>query len=362
MPPIDNRFGQQAAVIERSRHYLQVREDSDFVTLASENYGLLQALLGRLGSTLHESFFEAIAARLGDTEAFGRRNVPVLRAGFSDACTSETPLIAEFLVRNHQASLLVSAISQMPFTPALTLLLLHLLRMIAFNFRVLNEQELNDLGVVATDMPERLLSWSKGLKASRLNAPPLIINTDAHVLQEIPSIAGAVAEECREAAFLYLKGALVDDVNLEVNQDKERVRTFLEDLGFSQTLIDSLDEVERLYRGAASQHDYKSSMGHLRSFLENLHIQACERLHVVYGGTSPSRWGETTNYLVDHKIITIKESQFVIPLFTLLSDEAIHPLQTTRVHARLLRNICIEWGLLLLTKMNTLNANLSRTP
>jgi hypothetical protein len=143
-------------------------------------------------------------------------------------------------------------------------------------------------------------------------------------------------------------------MNLEVNQDKNTVRTFLEKLGFSPVLIQSLDEAERLYRGTATPFELKSSLGHLRSFLEQLHVQACAAAHVRSAGSPPSKWGEALIYLRDRGVLTKQEEQFVASFYTLVGDTAVHPLSAEREYARLIRNISIEYGLLLLTKLDKL--------
>lgn len=163
-----------------------------------------------------------------------------------------------------------------------------------------------------------------------------------------------MTEGCRKAGYLYIKGSLLPGMNLEVNQDKGEVRTFLEKLGFTQLLIESLDEAERLYRAAATPFELKSSMAHLRSFLEQLHLQACTALHPKLGGSLPSKWGEALKYLRDHAVLTEKEQQFAIQFYALVSDTSVHPLVAEREYARLIRNISIEYGLLLLTKLDKL--------
>lgn len=146
-------------------------------------------------------------------------------------------------------------------------------------------------------------------------------------------------------------------MNLEVNQDKSRVRTFLEKLGFAQLLIESLEEAERLYRTAATPFELKSGMGHLRSFLEQLHLQACALAHKKLGGCLPSTWGEALKYLRDQNILTVKEEQFASQFYALMSDTSVHPLVAEREYARLMRNMSIEYGLLLLTKLDKLGLN-----
>jgi hypothetical protein len=161
-------------------------------------------------------------------------------------------------------------------------------------------------------------------------------------------------EACRQATFLYLKGSLLPGMNLEVNQDKSTVRTFLQKLGFDQLLIQSLDETERLYRTSTTPLDLKSCLGHLRSFLEQLHIQACAKVHTKSGGFPPLNWGGALKYLLDKAVLTKREEQFASTLYTLMSDTGVHPLIAEREYAWLMRNMSIEYGLLVLTKLDKL--------
>ena len=183
-----------------------------------------------------------------------------------------------------------------------------------------------------------------------------------YLIQEVPPLCESITEVSRKAKFLYLEGSLLQGMNLEVNEDKNKVRKYLHRLGFSQPLIESLDEVDRLYRPSSSQFDLKSCMGHLRSFIEQLHLQTCARVHAKYGGALPKKWGETLSYLCSHDILTKKEEEFASTLYTLMSDTGVHPLVSQREYVRLMRNISIEYGLLLLTKLDKLGSQSGSTP
>jgi hypothetical protein len=103
--------------------------------------------------------------------------------------------------------------------------------------------------------------------------------------------------------------------------------------------------------------ELKSSMGHLRSFLEKLQLQACAVAYKKYGGTPPSSWGNASLYLRTNNILTLKEEEIATALYTLISDAAVHPLIAEREYARLIRNISIEYGVLLLRKLDKLGLN-----
>jgi hypothetical protein len=165
-------------------------------------------------------------------------------------------------------------------------------------------------------------------------------------------MSDSLSEGCRKARYLRLKGILLPGTNLEINQDKNAVCTFLEKLGFAELLIRSLDEAERLYGVAATPFDLKSGLGHLRSFLEGLHLQACAAVQKKFGGPLPSKWGDALKYLSDNDVLTKQEERFVAQFYSLMIDTGVHPLIAEREYARLMRNISIEYGLLLLTKLS----------
>jgi hypothetical protein len=96
-------------------------------------------------------------------------------------------------------------------------------------------------------------------------------------LHRINEIVSGIVEECQKARYFYLKNLLETGLNIEVNQDREAVQNYLQTLGFAEDLSRSLDEEERSYRDSKNEFELKTSMGHLRSFLENLHRAAFHR-------------------------------------------------------------------------------------
>jgi hypothetical protein len=149
--------------------------------------------------------------------------------------------------------------------------------------------------------------------------------------------ADGILEECRKSKYLYLKGSLLEGVNVEINQDREAVNSYLKTLGFTPTLANSLDEVERLYRVGSSAFELKASMGHLRSFLEGLHKEILPAAHARFGGALARKWGEGLLYLRMNGVLSQAEEAFAASLYILISDEGVHPLVAERAYARLFR-------------------------
>jgi hypothetical protein len=75
-----------------------------------------------------------------------------------------------------------------------------------------------------------------------------------HILQSIDSIT----QECRQARYFYLKGALQRNVNIEIESDKSKVESFLSKLGFSATLSQSLNEAEKDYSDSSNVFELKN--------------------------------------------------------------------------------------------------------
>jgi hypothetical protein len=244
--------------------------------------------------------------------------------------------------------MLLNSLPKVPISPGLTLLLLQIEEMISLDFRLFTDQEYDALARAISAFPPALEELgAKGPIADRDQS-----NTRYHLLKELPPICVSIPELCRKAKFLRLKESMSGGANVEVNQDKAQVRVFLEKLGFTQTLIAALEEAERSYLDASNPFQFKVTMGLLRSFLENLHLEACSIVNARRGGVLPTSWGKAVKYLVDEQVLTNKEEAFVTSLYTLVSDTGVHPLVAEREYTRLMRNINIEYGLLFLARLD----------
>jgi hypothetical protein len=351
-------LAQLATFYQRGKvHPLPIRHDPREYQFNSVNFDLLCALFERVPEHNRQVLYANMSSRICDAESFRHKYSEVVKAGSWTWCSSELPLAAEFLVRMSKTDLLISALFEAAVSPGLTLLLLHIEEMIAFDFTLFTEPEYEQIASAAKMIMHSVDKEKEKPKLSNTVAS----NTRYHVVREVPELCNAIVEQCRSAAYLYVKGSLLPGMNFEVNQDRNAVRSFLEKLGFTPVLIQSLDEAEKLYRTAATAFELKSCLGHLRSFVEQLHLQACVGVHKKYGGALPSKWGEALRYLIDKKILTQQEWQFFGSLYTLVSDTGVHPLIADREYARLMRNVSIECGLLLLTKMDKLGINLNTT-
>jgi hypothetical protein len=263
-----------------------VREIPGEFQLQSTNFNLLSTLLDQVREGDRAALLASLRSRMSHVRPWRNKTREVVQSGSWRYCTSELPLVGEFLVR-HGDKQFIPALGEATPTPGLTLLLIWLEQMIAFNFTLFTDEEY-------TTIPAAIAGIKRAIKDLGKRPRPLTTedsNAAYHVVREVPGFCDRVVEACRKARFFYVKGSLVPEMNLEVNEDKNRVRSFLEKLGFTQLLIDSLNEAESLYRATATPFELKSSMGHLRSFLEQLHLQACAAANKKFGESLPSTWG-----------------------------------------------------------------------
>jgi hypothetical protein len=343
----------------RSKTPRDVQEDPNRWALKSTNYNLLCALLSQVDNSQKQFFVQHIMLRLSSSTNCGlaktRTETDYL------GLVSELPLVAEFSVRNGAAEALLSILGEASPSPGYLMMFNHLQDMITFNFTVFRDNDYVQLSRSVTNFlyitqqqlgqyqsnPAITKSW--GGKAISLRS----------LFHGIMEVGDAILKECDEARYLYVKTSLESGLNLEINQDKATVDSYLRTLGFSTTLARSLEEAERLYQAAGNEFELKASMGHLRSFLEGLHDEAFPALHARFGGELPTRWGAGLKYFLNNNVLSKYEESYVASLYSLISDEGVHSLVAEREYARLFRNVVIEYSLLFLRKIEKLDLGLA---
>jgi hypothetical protein len=343
---------------DRGTHFREVQEHPEKFQFKSLNFDLLCALLDQVSAPDRSAWLRSLLSRISNARSYRHRLGEVLKAGLWQRCSSELPLVAEFLVRRGDRQLFINALGEAAASPGLTLLLVQVEEMIALNFTLFTDEEYTQFPRAIASIRKTIAELEKRPKPS----PLIESNTIYHVRHEVPGFCDSVLEGCRKARYFYVMGSLLPGMNLEVNQDKTAVRTFLGKLGFTQLLIQSLDEAERQYRMAATPFDLKNSMGHLRSFLENLHREASQSIAAFTSEAVVDRWGPATSYLREKGFLSQHEEVFVTSLYTLLSDESVHPLIAEREYARLFRCVAIEYGLMFLTTLDKKGVSLLAKP
>jgi hypothetical protein len=268
-------------------------EDTRRYTFRSVNYNLLRALLSTLPEESTLNLVQHALVRLVLPPAC----TPTQAVGYPawNGITSELPLIAEFVVRNGCKESFISMLAEATPIPAHVLLLRQLEEMISLEFTLFTSGEYERLSLSVGLFGERASRRSEEVIQKKLmeqRPSDFSLPRAPEILKEMISASNGLVEQCRKARFLYVKGELEEGLNLEINQDKDVVVSYLQKCGFSSPLSESLNQADRLYRGQATAFDLKSCMGHLRSFLESVHKEAVPALHAKFGGTLPKNWGE----------------------------------------------------------------------
>jgi hypothetical protein len=352
--PFARELGMLAVVAEprtlqiiRSQRPRQIVEDPRKWEFKSVNYDLLCALLSQVPEDSRATFLAAVLARLNSRPGCSKSKKSIDPTW--NGWVSEFPLVAEFCVRNGAKDLFLQALAGINLDVGHAVLLRHIEDMIALNFNLFADSDYRALTKVIisigyTARKQFKLHWDKGVPG----------NEGIIFYREVVEGTEGIREECRKAQFLYLKGALLEGLNLEVNQDKAVVESFLKTQGFSEALVECLNYVDRIYQSASSGFEFKTCMDHLRSFMETLHSEGLAKFQIGAVVPTGQKWGEVLKHLRQRGLLSKAEEGYVSALFTLLSDEGVHPIIAEKEYARLARNVVIEYALLFLRKLDKL--------
>jgi len=331
-----------------------VWENPEIFTFGGTNYDLLARLYNQVSEKDRGEFLDGMLTLVrsgGEVwDAARRVHFPTFNRQISD-----TPLIAEFCIRTGYIRQLLEAAAagKLP-TDGIALMMMQIEETISLNFNVFTEDELTQIGgwvLPIREIADRQTHSARGPVGGKLiQNPHYRAGREREANQIVDSINGIVAE-CNQAIFFYLKGALLQTRNPEVEADKIKVVDFLNTLGFNSKLRESLEEAEKQYRDDSSPFELKSCFAHLRSFLEVMHRESAKAVATKAGETVTDKWGAALLYLRQKAIFTQQHETFVSSLYTLISDTSVHPLAADREYARLLRNVVIEYGVMFLTTL-----------
>ena len=127
---------------ERMKSPRPVRSDPTEVQLTSDNFTYLCAIAAQVSEQDTPAFLSTLMSRISSRSSY--RHVPKGGLpGCTANCSSELPLIAEFMVRRGYKHEFLSALSGAATTPGLTLMLKELLDMIASILRCSRRTNMN---------------------------------------------------------------------------------------------------------------------------------------------------------------------------------------------------------------------------
>jgi hypothetical protein len=341
----------------RDRRPREVEEDPKLFQIESINYNLLLTLLSQIAESDRSAFISALLKKLLPARPRRiNRNQRVFPS--FDWHTSGLALLAEFCVRAGYTQALLDATLELDMpTPGLAVMLIEMEEMIALNFNIFSEAEIRNLPSSLAHLREIADRQTYMARGPRGAARGQMVQNRYYQsgfeseAKEIVVSIDAISKQCEQAVYWYLKGELQQATNLEIESDKTKVIGFLENLGFDPLLTTSLKKAEDLYKPSSDAFDLKSCLGHIRSFYEHLSIDGGMAIAAAHGASVVQEWDPTLTFLKNNGFFTLQQDKFARGLYTLLSDEGVHPLIAEREFARLLRNVVIEYGLMFLTML-----------
>ena len=328
----------------------RVYENPKLYVFESTNFNLLIKIFSQVAEADRTSFVSALLDYVRKPKATHTRKTGAHSFGLQ---TSALPLLAEFCIRTGHLKELLAATAK-PELPAwsLAIMLKEIEEMIALNFNLFSDSELASMPSSLAHLREiaERQTWSERGRPTVKN--PHYRQGFEAVGTEIVASIDWITEECRKARYWYLKGALQELPNLEIESDRLKVEGFLVKLGFGVNTVRSLNAAESDYKSTAGPFELKNCLDHLRSFFEHLHRDAAKAIAAAAGYTVVDRWVNATTYLRQQGYFTLQHERFVLSLYTLLSDTGVHALTAEREYARLLRNVVIEYGVMFLTALD----------
>ncbi len=339
----------------REKHPREVCEQPQVFEFESTNFDLLVRLFGAVAGPKHDGLLSNLLRRVGSGGSVRQLAVASNSVKFL-GFVSDMPLIAEFCIRTgrYRGLLEAAARAESP-TYGLALMLMQFEEIVALNFNVFSEAALKEIPNLLAPIREMAVRQTHSASRTRGGGPQTTNQhyrpgMEAEARQVVRSIDG-IKLECDQAVYFYVKGRLQQIRNPEVEGDRVQLVGFLERIGFAHQLRALLEEAERLYRIDSSGFELKSCLGHLRSFLETLHREAAMALAAGRGDSIEDSWGPALAYIRKRGLFERQHENFAAALYTLISDEGVHPLTAEREYARLLRTVVIEYGLMFLTAL-----------
>ena len=213
---------------------------------------------------------------------------------------------------------------------------------IRFEHNSLTEEDLNKIAKRINYIrmyPEYDITHQGGIGEVRTPKP------NAFEISKTKDIARNIGCAIDKIRHMRLSKDLLEGVNLEINQDRNTVKHYLEQFGFPSDLIENIRNVEEAYQSAQSGFDYKTCADHLRSFILGLTKEIADKVAQHDGDT---RQKKPAKYLHDKDFFySTQESDLFQSFIRYLSSDSVHQLRSDREVARIGKNVAIEFALLL---------------
>jgi hypothetical protein len=194
-----------------------------------------------------------------------------------------------------------------------------------------------------------------------LLALPSNAKPDTVTLKNCVDMLIRIHRQVSEVKYERLRNNLLQNVNLEINQDKDALKHELERFGFDKELVESLEFAESEYRKADSKFVFKTCADHNRCFFEMLLLKTAVKIAQLRSHTIPTRSDSAVSvrdYLKRAGFLSERFYKLCEAFYHFASDESAHNLSSAREVARIVRNLNIELGLLIMQRLSkTMNVS-----
>jgi hypothetical protein len=155
-----------------------------------------------------------------------------------------------------------------------------------------------------------------------------------------------------------LKGQLLQGANPEINTDQEALISRMEEISFRRDIVEAFHDLDRRIMAAGKPLDFKGCIDIIRTIFEEIVEDAARKAAALTKVTEPS--GKLKDFqpwkdlLVTAKVLTAEEAELFQKMYNYFSNVGTHRLGSEREHVRVAKNTVIEWGLLLVGRVQAL--------
>jgi len=241
-----------------------------------------------------------------------------------------------------------------------------LLEFLSFEWRSLSKEQINkllkDIETIQSFIKD-FKNFNKKLHTSTHSSIPLWDTkkkneykyTDSNAVYESCQILDLLKDLIFKIKKYRLSAYLLEGINLEINQDQDKVKDFITSFGFSEDLNICLEKINQKLNSATDTFDFKGCIDLIRTFFNDLCISIAIRLEnktQIKHSETINEQGKAMAYFrkKDVKFLDTPEDKFIISFNGFLSDR-VHSMTSEKEYARISKNVAIETGLFLLERL-----------
>ena len=259
--------------------------------------------------------------------------------------TNTAGLAVYFLIRIKRTDIVKeSIIKRIENEKGLSYIYLILKMALTYDYSKLDETDLNNI--------ELAITYSKKKLTFKLRSSYDGIVYDNNINYE----KKVIKELIHEIRLLWLEKNLSENINYEINQDKERLQEIVKDYGFDKNINEALNKIdEALYAPNNDEFDYQKNISSLKAVFDKFTEPIYKEIVKSCKETPKKKHEKEHDTEMKHRFIGEKlnfsegENKTMTGINKMLNEEK-HGLITNKEKLRLTKNMTIEFLLMMLTK------------